>query len=285
MAGVVWAFAVPSASFAGPVIFSSAGSTPADIQGTVDAFRNTLGMLNPNVAMSFSSGRRELNWDGVPDVFAAPNSLPGNFFNVTAPAGVVLSTPGTGLQVSAAPGNPTNTPVRFGNLDPSYPNRFTTFSGSQLFTSLGSPATFVDFLAPATTTHSFVNGFGAVFTNAQLKDFTQILYFDPSNKLLGSFSVPVGPAGGLSFLGVYFNQGEQVGEVLLLSGSSALGSGVVDDLAHNVNVVAMDDFIYGEPGGAPVPEPASLRLVVLAGVAGAMIYCRRLLRSRFSTGG
>lgn len=124
-----------------------------------------------------------------------------------------------------------------------------------------------------------------MFSNVQLKDFTQILYFDTGNKLLGSFSVPVGPAGGLSFLGVYFDQGEQVGEVLLLSGSTALGSGVVDDLARNVNVVAMDDFIYGEPGASPVPEPASLLLVAVAGVSSAVIYCHHLVRSRFSRGG
>lgn len=139
LAGVVWAFALSCASLAGPVIFSAAGSTAADIQGTVDAFRNTLGALNPNVATSFTSGRREINWDGVPDAFAAPNSLPGDFFNVTAPAGVVLSTPGAGFQVSAAPGNPTNTPVRFGNLDPSYPQSLYDILGFAALHEPGQP--------------------------------------------------------------------------------------------------------------------------------------------------
>src|SRR6266849_9985559 len=88
---------------AAPITFSASGSSPAGIQTTVDAYRTDLGTLNPNVAGSFGSGRREINWDGVPDQFAAPNNLPPNFFNVNTPRGVVFTTPGAGFQVSAAP--------------------------------------------------------------------------------------------------------------------------------------------------------------------------------------
>jgi hypothetical protein len=88
------------------VTFSASGAAAADITATVDAFRLDLGTLNPNVAGSFGSGRREINWDGVPDAFAAPNNLPANFFNVNSPRGVIFSTPGTGFQVSANSGVP-----------------------------------------------------------------------------------------------------------------------------------------------------------------------------------
>jgi len=63
-------------SWAGAVSYSASGTNAAAIQGAVASFRTDLGALNPNVAGSFGSGRREINWDGVPDGFAAPNNLP-----------------------------------------------------------------------------------------------------------------------------------------------------------------------------------------------------------------
>src|ERR671926_553900 len=86
------------------LIFSATGSSGADIQAAVNAFRTDLGTLNANVAGSFGAGRREINWDGVPDALAAPNNLPANFFNANSPRGVVFSTSGTGFQVSANSG-------------------------------------------------------------------------------------------------------------------------------------------------------------------------------------
>src|SRR5213596_844652 len=83
---------------AAPITFSASGSSPAGIQATVDAYRADLGTLNPNVAGSFGSGRREINWDGVPDASSAPNNLPNDFFNVNSPRGAVFSTPGTAVQ-------------------------------------------------------------------------------------------------------------------------------------------------------------------------------------------
>src|SRR5881227_3108569 len=120
---------------AAPITFSASGSSPAGIQATVDAYRANLGTLNPNVAGSFGSGRREINWDGVPDALSAPNNLPANFFNVNSPRGVVLSTPGSGFQVSATAAS--GTPVNFGNIDASYTNTFSTFSAQRLFTPIG----------------------------------------------------------------------------------------------------------------------------------------------------
>ena len=79
---VVLAVLVPVPSFAVPIIFEASGANAGAIQGSVDAFRTALGTLNPNVAGSVGSGRREINWDGVPDLFSAPNPLPPDFFNV-----------------------------------------------------------------------------------------------------------------------------------------------------------------------------------------------------------
>ena len=82
------------------------GADAAAIQDTVDAFRTALGTLNPNTAGSVGSGRREINWDGVPDQFADPNDLPLDFFNVNSPRGAVFATPGSAVRVSADSDNP-----------------------------------------------------------------------------------------------------------------------------------------------------------------------------------
>src|SRR5205085_3364399 len=115
-------------------------------------FRTALGPLNANVAGSFGSGRREINWDGVPDALSAPNNLPANFFNVTSPRGVVLSTPGTGFQVSGAAGV---APIEFDNIDPTYSNTFATFSAQRLFTALNSNVVDVNFFVPGGTDAAF----------------------------------------------------------------------------------------------------------------------------------
>lgn len=127
---------IPTPSSALPVVQSIGGDTTgASIQATVDAFRATLGALNPNVAGSFGSGRREINWDGVPNASAAPNALPANFFNVNSPRGAVFATPGTGFQVSANSGI---APIEFGNIDPTYSSTFSVFSAQRLFTLRGA---------------------------------------------------------------------------------------------------------------------------------------------------
>jgi len=50
----------------------------------------------------------------------------------------VFVTAGTGFQVSAKLGNPTSTPLRFGNLNLNYPLTFTAFSQERLFASLAA---------------------------------------------------------------------------------------------------------------------------------------------------
>src|SRR5215510_8978240 len=62
--------------FGAQVSRTAAGANPAAIQATVDQFRADLGGSNNGVGGSFTSGRREINWDGVSDAFSAPNFLP-----------------------------------------------------------------------------------------------------------------------------------------------------------------------------------------------------------------
>src|SRR5215470_1634942 len=197
----------PVAASAAPQVFEASGATQADILNAVNAFRNFLGNPNNIAGPPSATGHREINWDGVPDAFSAPNLLPANFFNKNSPRGIVFFTPGTGFEVSANLVNPTNTPVRFGNIHPVYPELFSTFSPEKLFTALGSNITETLFFIPGTAQSATVKGFGAVFTDVNSDDSTLIEYFDVNGNLLFSQNVLPGPTrrGSLSFLGVAFD--------------------------------------------------------------------------------
>ena len=243
---------------ASPIVFSASGPNSAAIQTTVDAFRFALGTLNPNVAGSFGSGRREINWDGVPNALAAPSNLPANFFNTTSPRGVTFATPGTGFQVSANAGV---APIEFDNLNPTYSSLFTTFSAQRLFTALGSTITDVSFFVPGSSTPGFTTAFGVVFTDIDLATSTSLQFFDLKDISLGTFFAPsISGNQTLSFLGVLFNASERIGRVRITSGNQILGASETGDL------VVMDDFIYAEPRAA-VPEPATSLLMLVPLVA------------------
>jgi len=109
--------------------------------------------------------------------------------------------------------NPTNTPVRFGNINPVYPALFSAFSPQKLFTALNSTITENLFFVPSgtpgvnSTQPATVKGFGVVFTDVNVANSTKIEYFGVAGNLL-------------------FNRILKV---------------------PNLDVVSMDDFIYGEP--------------------------------------
>lgn len=234
---------------AAPVVFSMAGASAADIQGTVDDFRNFLGGLNPNVVGSFPDGRREINWDGVSDAVADPNSFPPNFFNDPvngSPRGVVLFTPGTSLLVSANMENPTNAKIEFGDLNERFIEKFATFSPQRLFTAIDNTIVEILFFEPGTENGATVSGFGAVFTDVNRENSTKIEYLDKNGNLLFSQSVEPGPVEkeSLSFLGVAFDAGEKVFLVRITSGNRPIsGKGLIKDhqgKGHGKNQVEMD---------------------------------------------
>lgn len=212
----------------------------------------------------FGGLRREINWDGVPDGFAAPFNLPLNFFNANSPRGAVFSTPGTGVAVSANAGV---APIEFDNINPTYSQSFQTFSAQRLFAAIGSNVVDVNFFTAGTSNAGSTSAFASIFTDVDLLDTTAIEYFDGAVSL-GRFAVPVAN-NGLSFLGVRFNGGERVTRVRITSGNAALGP----NDGGNFDVVAMDDFIYAEVQRA-VPEPSTLLLL------GAAALALRLTRRR-----
>ncbi|MBI5717452.1 MAG: hypothetical protein HZC37_07175 [Burkholderiales bacterium] len=214
-----------------------------NIDAALARYRALLGPDNGGEPGGKPAGRREINWDGVPDAVAAPNFMPADFFNAAqAPRarGAHFTTPGTGVQASAKSGNPTGTAVRFGHINPSYAAIFKTSSPERLFSPVGSNIVDLTFFVPGTRTPAAVRGFGAVYTDVD-RPHTSFEYFDRDNRSLGRYAVPVANEG-LSFLGVVFERAV-VARVRIEYGSTALGPNDGPD----ADVSVMDDFIYGEP--------------------------------------
>ncbi len=224
-----------------PLVYSAAGANAESITTAVEAFRQTMGPLNEPGTAGDPAGRREINWDGVPPQFTTPNDLPADFFNKTSPRGAVLSNPDASnirFQVSAGEGS-----ARFENLASGYGNLFQAFSPGKLFISLGTWAYDVDFYRPGTDEKALVKGFGAVFTNVAIPFTSTVELFGAEGNSLGKFAVQVSPRG-LSFLGVMFQE-RVIAKARVTPGNIAAGE--VESLDEGRNVVAMDDFIFGEP--------------------------------------
>ena len=258
------------------IVRSAAGDTTA-VTAARDQFRADLGGGTVAGANgSFGGVRREINWDGVPDILADPNLLPANFFNVNSPRGVVFSTPGAGFEVSANAAS--FAPVQFGDVNATYPSLFEPFSPQRLFTAVGSNIVDVNFFLPGTTTAALTRGFGAVFSDVDLAGVTSIQLFGAGFTPLGTFFAQ-NVAGGnetFSFVGVSFAD-PTIARVRITSGNAALGP----NESPTLDLVVMDDFLFGEPMLAPsgeVPEPATWALMIAGfGLAGAVLRRRRHL--------
>lgn len=223
-----------------PTVLSASGA----ITATMDQFRNLLGPNNGGTAGSQASGRREINWDGVPDDMASPNGYVGNFFNQNKgeqARGIEFTTPGTGLKVSADKNNPTNTPTSFGEINISYSRIFPPFSGERIFSPVGSNIAEATFFVPGSNTKAVVQGFGAVYIDVDTKENQAFEFFDINGKLIGKYGTPVQNEGHV-FLGIYFDK-PMIHRVRITYGNTALGP----DDGGSVDVSVMDDFIFSEP--------------------------------------
>ncbi|MFK8023412.1 MAG: calcium-binding protein, partial [Ilumatobacter sp.] len=198
-----------------------------------------------------------INWDAAPAAISDPNSFPGDFFNGDAAPrarGIEFTTPGSGFLLSGDVDD--GTPIEFESIDPSYKDDFATFSPERLFTPIGSNVVEVKFFSPVDqTTPATVDGFGAVFTDVDVAGNAMIEYFDTEGDLLHTVTA-AGQFGSetLEFLGAEFDD-NCVSSVKITAGNVALSPGIRDgEFAafegggiDSIDVVAMDDFIFGEP--------------------------------------
>ena len=224
-----------------PVVFTGNGTEVPEI---VAEFRAQLGRDNGGVPERGFTGRREVSWDDVPDDGASPAFLSPDYYNSRSEPlarGMRVTSSGAGVQVSADSSNPTNTPILFGNFNPTYPLNFETFSAERLASPIDATDLDVVFSIPgAPDQPALVRGFGAVFTDVENAD-TKIELFAEDGTSLGDYFVPSDGAGR-SFLGILFDD-PVIKRVQITTGNSVLGPTEVGD----VDVCALDDFIYGEP--------------------------------------
>lgn len=251
--GSLGLFAFSTFALATPVVRQGGGANAAGLQAIVDLFRADLGGANNGVGGSFATGRREVNWDGVPDSFAEPNNFPADFFNDNSPRGIMFNSvedaTGSALnQFAVSATAASGVPVRFGNLNSSYTSILQNFSQQRLFIARNTHIMEVTFFIPGTSIPAAVKGFGVVFSDVDSAtggNRSLIRVYGPDGRQLSAAAAPVFN-NGLSFVGISFNNGERVARVVIESGNAAL-SATNDDGENGIDIVAMDDFIYGEP--------------------------------------
>ena len=259
--------ALPGGVFGTFTTFSEGGdATAASILDTVNAFRAALGdPNNGNDPGPLPSGRREINWDGGGAATTLSSTPFEGFLNNR---GALFTTAGAGF-VQATPLGFEQT---FGNT--TLEESFGVFSPQRIFSPIGSNITDVTFFIPGTagSEAATVSGFGAIFTDVDFGDSSSLKFYDVGNNLIFEGNVPAGTVRNksLSFLGAIAQAGERIFRVQITSGDTAIAS----SFPGEVDIAAMDDFIYSEP--QRVPETGGIGLLGL-GLGFILVCYRRFL--------
>jgi hypothetical protein len=218
------------------IVFSASG----DISNKLNEFRSQLGNLNTTTGMTV--GRREINWEGVPDSIMGLR-MPNDFFNPTVPGSPVARQRGL---VYIGGDNAVVSKTNFADINALAASEFGAFSGTKTFAVTNALLWPVNFRVAGTNTDAVVMGFGIVFSDVDKANSTFIEFFFEERSLGKFFVPPHDNTTNFSFLGVYFPV-EKVTHVKvghdgkLSDGGKDISQGGTSDL------VILDDFIYSEP--------------------------------------
>jgi hypothetical protein len=230
------AAATPARADVTPVTAHDSG-----VAAAVNGFRASLGADNGDQVGSGTGGRRQVDWEDVPDALLAPALLPSTFYDVQHPRGLVLSTPGRGVAVSPDDN---------------------AFSPTHTAAPQGSTVTDVTFRVPGTDTPAVVGGFGAVFTSGD-GDTTTVEFFAADGSSLGTVTAP---AGQPSFAG---GTGAGIAHVRITTGTAA-DPVAMDDLVYGEPRQPLAVYTLGQPAYAAHENDGTLDVVVRrAGALGA----------------
>lgn len=229
----------PVVQLPGHTTFSALGDSTT-IANKLTEFRTALGgVLNAPNTPPAASGRREINWDGVPAAVTNVDNFPAAFFNETSKRGALLATTGTGLRVDS---------TSFGALNPALAAQFAAFSPKKTFAAVGSNDVEVEFRLVGLTTVGLVNGFGVVFSDVDRPGSTRIELFDAAGTRIANLTAPArNGSHEFSFVGATFDSAI-VASARVVSGEAAVNDTRLDVSDGGASdLVVMDDFIYGEP--------------------------------------
>lgn len=227
------------------LVVQGSAADAAGLQSVVNDFRGRLG-TNNGAGPAAASGRREVNWDGIPAASLDP--FPGSFFNANSPRGIVFATPGSRMKVNGDPGSASflfaDVTARLPNGQPWGPIEFGTFSPSRFFATMDSNVTEVTFFVPGTSTPATVSAFGAVFVDVDVADATVMEFYDAGGSLFHRQVVPLAGARsqGLSFVGVQLSR--PTARVRIVAGTHPVNAPFQDPPPDGVGI---DDVIYAEP--------------------------------------
>jgi hypothetical protein len=236
----------------GMLISSCEKNTPSDdivvisatgnITPKVDEFRQLLG-ATLNTTPGAVGGRREINWDGVPDNLLG-QALPSDFFNPTgdgAPASRQR-----GLVYAGGSGDFRVSKTNFSEVNQKATTEFAAFSGDRSFANVSANLWDIYPKVAGKDENATVKGFGIVFSDVDTQNGTYLEFFNETASI-GKFYVPQHTsASSFSFLGVYFKSQKVtrirvVHQGKLIDNEPDISNGGTKDL------ITLDDFLYDEP--------------------------------------
>jgi hypothetical protein len=221
------------------VVITASGS----IEAKMDEFRTLIGgQLNTTVGAT--EGRREVNWDGVPDELL-DKTLPLDFFNPTAPGSPQARQRGINYPSGAGSFMVSNS--GFSNINAKASASFKPFSGTNTFANVGAKAWDMKFQVPGQNVDASIEGFGAVFSDVDVPNSTSLEFFN-GDRSIGKYYAPIhDTTTSFSFLAVYFQNGEKVTSIKVRhQGILSDGQNDVSD-GGSADLIVLDDFIYSEP--------------------------------------
>lgn len=220
-----------------PQVFLASG----DIQPVLEDFREALGPLNTEPGAP-AEGRREVNWDGVPDSLL-DKTLPSDFFNPTGPGAPVARQRGLAYDPDErfAVSND-----GFAAVNQTAAETFTAFSGDKTFANVANALWFVSFREAGNTEPASVRGFGMVLVGVDVPESTTIEFFNGDESLEKISVPPRNHSSNFSFAGILFD--EPVITRVQVSHRGKLADGQPDiTQGGDDDLIVLDDFIYGEP--------------------------------------